>query len=309
MQNRTNPRAYVLGAIAFWAFGGTLIGLMVATKVFSILTVAFAASTLTNWFYFRRNSGPAQSPFLWEGKALFFGLFGYFIYNIGYGFSVIHYGNVSEPTILNYTWPFFTALFTLVMYRRQKVNALFIVSTVLGLTGIFVLASKGSIWSLDFMTSKEGLLFGLLAGSSYGLFSAYSSSVSEENLPRFLFTSTFVATILMGIFAYWYHGKDAFVLIWSDWCLALISGVFLDAIGYILWTKAQVVAVEVKEDITNVVSLSYYLPILSLMIVALVFQEKHLMQPYFILAVLLVTSSALVPYYFSRYQNYKKRNL
>lgn len=309
MQNRTNPRAYVLGAIAFWAFGGTLIGLMVATKVFSILTVAFAASTLTNWIYFRRNGKQSQSPFWWNGKALFFGLFGYFIYNIGYGLAVIHYGNVSEPTILNYTWPFFTAFFTLVMYRRQKVNALFVISTILGLTGIFVLASKGALWSLDFMTSKEGLLCGLLAGSSYGLFSAYTSSISEENLPRFLFTSTFVATILMGIFAYWYHGRDAFALIWSDWCLALVSGVFLDAIGYILWTKAQIVAVETKEDITNVVSLSYYLPILSLTVVALVFRETYLIQSYFIVAVLLVTSSALVPYYFSRYQNYKKRNL
>lgn len=300
-------RLYVIISVILWAFAGTLLGMMARSNIFAILSISFLASSVFNLIMVRSREKYRTAAFRPSFKAVMYGLSGYLIYNLCFGLAIIAYGNATEPTILNYTWPFFTVLFTVLFYKRQKAGLSFYVSTMLGFGGVILLASKGDLTSIELDRSAFGLIAGVGTGLSYGLFSAFSSSVAQAAQPKFLLLATLLSFIGMLAFAFYFHGITAFDMPASDFILALIYGLLLDSLGHVFWTRVQALTAERKEDLNAAVSLVYYLPLLSLSLIAIFLKEDQLFQPFMLGALLLITGSSVFPAYYRRYLLKKRK--
>lgn len=291
-----NPRILVLTTTLIWTMGGLLLKLISSSNTFTIMSIGLIASAVFNFLFLKRAGG-----FNWKivnVKTVIFSLFGYFIYWLFFLTCVDYYeGQVSVPLVLNYTWPFFTGLFTIIFYKREKFGLQFILSALLGILGVVMLFSKGDISSLNLGQSMIGLLFGLLAGISYGLFSAFSSTIKteRENL-QFLFIGTFLSGILLLCFSVYRYGPTTFELSEFDWIIAFANGLILDSLGYYLWTTANRRAAEFNVEISTVTSIVNFLPILSILLVSIVFVDERteIFRLYFISALALVFLSSYI---------------
>jgi drug/metabolite transporter (DMT)-like permease len=152
--------------------------------------------------------------------------------------------------------------------------------------------TQGNILSFH-ITNIKGLLWGLLAGSSFGFFSAFSSTVSKEKQGIFLLSSVFSSLIAMAFLSLSELSLFSTITI-KDIALVASLGSVVDGIGYIAWTGANRVAKERKVSISSIASLVYLLPVLSLVIVTIIFKEKTLFQPYFLIALALLLVSSII---------------
>jgi drug/metabolite transporter (DMT)-like permease len=298
MKNKvSNPKLLVVLAVIFWAFIGLTLKLVASSKTFTIVAILMLASSVVNYFYYKKTA--KGEPFTFNFKLVFFSLCGYFFYWVFYLSAIEYYDEmVSPPIILNYTWPFFTGLFTIFIYKRQQADWVFYLTLLCGFLGIMVLASEGSSGNLNFSYSTLGLVFGILTGLSYGLFSSYASQFERPvDNARFLLLGTSLSAILLGMLSFYKYGTSMFDLSTLDWTIALIDGLLLDSFGYILWTRAQAIAARDRIDVTKVISLANYLPIFSLTLVAIFSKEERdiIFQPYFLVAFALVLLSSLIP--------------
>ena len=186
---------------------------------------------------------------------------------------------------------------TIVIYQRQQFDLSFILTVVLGLFGIILLQSEGQLSALDFSESYLGLFMGVLCGISYGYYSAKSSGLDKDELPSYLFTGTFISSILMTIFVLSRHGSSAFSISTYEWGLALFIGLIFDTSGYIFWTKAQAQAVIEKTDISKLVSLANYLPVFSILALAIFYEDERtiILQPYFLISMIVILLASLIP--------------
>ena len=290
----------VLMTVMVWSFFGVVTKLLSGVKMDIVICIAFFASSLFNYLYARKYQ--SGFPLLSNYQLAFVTLFGYSIYWILYINCISSYTLSSMPVILNYTWPFFTGLFTILIYKRQKLDLGFGVTMLLGLLGIIVLQSKGELANLTFAESYIGFLFGIGSGISYGYYSAASSKVDQKQLPQFLFTGTFLSAIVMSIYVLACNDLSEIKISLYELLLAFGIGFFFESIGYICWTTAQSRAVEEKVDITKIVSLANYLPLLSLAWLGLFYKDERsfMSEPYFLISVMLIVGSSLIPYIFKR---------
>ncbi|MBK8516591.1 MAG: DMT family transporter [Saprospiraceae bacterium] len=174
-----SPKTKILLTILMWTFGGVTLKLISSSNLFTIMALGLFASSLANYLYLF-NTGGFDRKVL-SVKFVFFSMTGYFFYWLFFLHSIEAYGsNVSAPLVLNYTWPFFTGIFTILFYKREKFNSIFYLSSILGFCGVVILLLKGDFASFSIIDSVKGFAFGLLAGLSYGLFSAYSSSLTTD---------------------------------------------------------------------------------------------------------------------------------
>ena len=255
------------------------------------------AASLVNFIYFRSKNAP-KAPFKVKRKFLVYSLFGYFFYWLFFLLSIEYYGEmIAPPIILNYTWPFFTGLITMLFFTHKQPKPIFYITLLLGFLGVMVLASEGSIENLQFSYSILGLLFGLLTGCSFGIFSAFSSTIkTEQENSIYLLTGTTISCVLLAMVSYWKYGANMFDLSTRDWLLAIFIGACLDSFGYILWTRAQAIVKAENLDLAGILNLVYFLPIFSIALIAILFEgERNLIgQPYFIVATLLIVSSSII---------------
>ena len=260
------------------------------------MSIGLLASTIFFYIILQRAGGFDWSKLTF--KNVMFSLLGYFFYWLFFLLCIEYYeGQVSVPLVLNYTWPFFTGLFTILLYKREGFGMRFALSAILGMIGVIVLFSKGDIASLELGRSVLGLIFGLLTGISYGMFSAFSSTIKteQENL-QFLFVGTFLSGFLLLGVSYYKYGPSTFDLSWLDWTIAFVDGLILDSLGYYMWTKANRRAAELQLEISSLTSIVNFLPILSLLLVSLVFVDERaeIFTAYFVVALVLVFLSSYI---------------
>lgn len=291
-------RSLVILTVVIWSFFGIISKLLSDIKIEVVITISLWASALFNYFYLKI-SYPKANLFLRSKKLILTSICGYAIYWIFYIACIDSYTQISVPVILNYTWPLFTGVLTIFMFKRQKIEALSFLSLTMGFIGILVLQSEGSLSNLAFGESYYGLFTGVLCGLAYGLYSSQASSLNKSQIPQYLFTGTFISAIIMSIYTFSVYGINTLDLTTYEWALAFFIGFIFDTTGYIFWTKAQSKAVEEKIDITKVVSLANYLPVFSFILLALFYKEERVIifQTYFIIAVILITTASVLPHF------------
>jgi len=166
---------------------------------------------------------------------------------------------------------------------------------VLGLLAVMILATKGRFTSLDILNIK-GIAWGLLSGISYGIFSAYSGTVTKERHGGFLLLSITTSLALMLIFSM----KELDLIstfTFQDVLIVFVLGSLLNGIGYITWTTANRIAREENLPSSSIASLMFVLPILALVIVSLLLKETKLLEIYFVVSLLFVALSSVLCQY------------
>jgi drug/metabolite transporter (DMT)-like permease len=132
-----------------------------------------------------------------------------------------------------------------------------------------------------------------LAGISYGLFSAFSSTVSSKDHSVFLLASILSSWILIIILSYPELDQVRSLSIF-DIMIAAALGALLNGVGYISWTRANRLAKISNVNISSIASIMYLVPLLSLVIVAILLGEELLFQFYFIFSLILVIASSII---------------
>lgn len=293
-----NPKILALFTILLWSFAGMLGKFISLKSQFLLLSLSFSFTfiTLLLYAYIQNKDNFLQIFKKIKYTYLFIGLFGYGIYWLGYISCFHSYKGASEPIILNYTWPVFTVLFTELFYRTKKIKTktiygIEVLGIFFGFLSVIILATQGNIYSFH-VNNLPGLAWGLLAGSSYGFFSAYSSSVPKEKQSVFLLSSILSSLVFM-VFLSWSELSIIPTLTIYDFIIVALLGSVVDGLGYIFWTRANRIAKYEQISISSVASIIFFLPLLSLIIISIVFNEKTLFQPYFIVTLLLLLLSSI----------------
>ncbi|MFC1724298.1 DMT family transporter [candidate division KSB1 bacterium] len=293
-----NPKFLALFTLVTWSFSATLTRLISIKSQFLLWGISFFFTFLTLLVYFLINNrgrfGDIFRNLKW--KYLFFGLFGYFIYAVALIQCFVSFDSASEPTILNYTWPVFTVLFTEAVFRRERkklsLRLVEITGVLTGFTSIIILGTEGFSISIQ-LANVKGIGLGLIAGASYGFYSGYSSRVPEEDHSIFLLASIFSSLILMMIFsAREFSIIHTFTL--RDILYVAFFGIIGNGLGYITWTSANRIALEKKINITSVISIIFFLPLTSLIIITVVLKETAIFRPYFIVSLILLIISMII---------------
>lgn len=294
-----NPLLLTIITIIAWGFGASIIKFISFKSQFILPAISYLVTFIIFiiYTYFLNKKTFLQKLKNVQGKFLFVGLFGYFIYLFAFIQSFRSFNNASEPTVLNYTWPIFTVLFTELFFRKQKekdkrVYVIEGIAISIGFLSLILLATQGNMLAFQ-IANIPGIAWGLLAGSSYGFFSAYSSTVSRDKQDIFLLSAVFSSLMLISICSI---SEIQLLSTFSiqDYIFAGIAGSLTGALGYITWTRANMIAKERKISISSIASLIYFLPVLSLIIVTIIFRETTLFQPYFLVVLFLLLSSSIL---------------
>jgi drug/metabolite transporter (DMT)-like permease len=292
-----NPKTLILLTILVWSFGPSFGKILSDKSQFLLLAITFTFTLITMSIYFLKTEKNISSK-IKKTKPMYFlvGLTGYFLYWIFFFQSMRAYAEASTPTVLNYTFPIFTIILTNLLFNKTKRSFLFRfiegAGLSIGILGVAVLATQGNISSFNIF-NLEGLLWGIATGLSYGFFSSYSSTVKKEDHSIFLLSSIFASWILMAIFSFSeLYLLSTFTI--KEFLAAAALGILPDGIGYITWTKSNSIARRKKIDISKIASLVFFLPITSSIVIALFFGENNLLQPYFIISIILVAISSFI---------------
>ncbi|MFO8130422.1 MAG: DMT family transporter [Bacteroidales bacterium] len=291
-----NPKILALLTVIFWSFSSTLARLLSFSSPYLLFCLSFASALFIYLTYART----VYKRGLWQKlrqipvKYFLAGLLGYYAIWVGNTESFLSYDSASETTVLNYTWLVFTVFFSTMIFNRPKKITVRAITGNVGLLlcflSVYILAVEGRFTSFNF-SNTAGLLWGLMGGMAYGLFSAYSANIPRDKRLLFLIaavSSSLAAMLITAIFRDSSFRESIAAITLYDILYAFALGVLVDAVGYIMWTRSLQRAVATGTAIFKIASIIFLLPLLSLVIVSLVFNEKTIFEPYFLASILLL---------------------
>ena len=294
-----NPKFLAVGTVLIWSLFTPFVKLISINSQFLFVTLCFACTFCTfvvvlsfihRGRFWTRIKSDLKAPYL------FFGLFGYFLYWMALNQCFRQFSSASGSTILNYTWPIFTVLFSELIFRRAPKGfahrILESIGIVLGFASVYVLATGGNVGGFEF-THVKGLLWGILAGAAYGFFSAYSSTVPRESQGTFLLVSIAVSLLAMLPFGLTEIGLLR-EMSWKEIGAVFMIGSVFDGGGYFLWTAANRAARDRGVDISAISSIVFFLPLLSVIAVSLFWGEMEIFRLYFLVALALLISGSFI---------------
>ncbi|MBF0530517.1 MAG: DMT family transporter [Deltaproteobacteria bacterium] len=291
-----NPKLLAVATVFMWAIFAPVAKAISDRSQYLFVAGTFLCSFITfggvGLLRWRRQKGQGFRGF--KATYLFYGLFGFFFYYLGLNNCFREFPTAGGTVVLNYTWPIFTVIFSELIFRRTRKPVLYrlVEWTGIGIAffAVYVLATKGQLGAVDF-SRVAGLSWGLMAGASYGFFSAYSSTVPQSSQGLFLLISTFVSFFAMLPLA----ATETYLLssmTFTDVLLMFTMGGVLNALGNFFWTSANIQAREKNIDISSVSSIIFFLPVISVILVSLIFREEELLKPYFAITILLLTGGS-----------------
>lgn len=291
-----NPFKLALFTVLFWSFSSTLARLISLSSPYLLFSLSFACALVFFLIHARQLYGRKMIIMLRKIPFRYFliGLMGYYAIWIGNTESFLSFDSAAETTVLNYTWLVFTVFFSQTLFSRPvKLNATVIIrnmGVLLCFISVYVLSVEGDIYSFEFKNTR-GLLWGLMGGASYGLFSAYSAKIPKGDHLLFLIAAAFsslLAMIITFVISTDSIMDTIYQITISDLLLVLAIGVLVDSLGYIMWTRSLQQAATLSISITKIASIVFILPVASLIIVYLVFGEAAILRLYFLVSLLLL---------------------
>lgn len=290
----------VILTVLILSFGGYVGRLISIHSQFLLVTVSFFFTTITLGVYFLlgKSGGVVGAASRWRWGFLLWGPMGYFLNMIANTQSFRAFGRASETVILNYTWPVFTVIFSRALFSNKdespgwEVLVVEGVSLLLGMVSVVLVATEGDVAGFQ-IQNLPGLIWGLVAGASYGLFSAYSATISEREQPVFLLTAigaSFIFVLPLGFTER--HLISSLSL--YDLGAALLMGFLVNGISYITWTGALHRARRLKVSVAKVVAPMFLIPLLSLVVISILLGEGKIWQPYFLVSLITSISGSVL---------------
>lgn len=293
-----NPKIMISVTVFVWSFGAFLGRLIAIRSQFLFLGMSFSFSllTLSVYYLWQRRGSVAAKGRVWKPRYALVGLFGYFIYHLSLNQSFRAFDSASETVVLNYTWPLFTVVFTRCLFTRKALDggtrAVEWAGILAGFGSVVLVATGGDIGSLS-LTNAPGVGWGLLAGTSYGFFSAYSSTIPEEGHGAFLLSAITASWILMLGPSLSETSLLTSITV-NDLLLVGALGCVADGIGYITWTRANRLAREAGISVSSIASPTLALPLLNLVWVSALLKEVAVLRADFAVSLLLIVLSCVL---------------
>ena len=163
-----------------------------------------------------------------------------------------------EIGLIQYLWPTFTLLFSLVLLPK-KASPLLIIGMLLALSGGYIAITSGAVFSLDaivvnFQNSPYPYVFAFIAAVFWALYSNLNTLLTaEDGLGVFAFFMLFTGLLLFGsgIFL-----GEEFILSKVPYFELFYLGT-VSTLGYALWEYGMK-----KGDVTLITVFSYFAPLL-----------------------------------------------
>ena len=207
----------------------------------------------------------------------FLDFFYYLLLYFGYNRS-----NGLEVLVIQYTWPIFIVLLSLVLLK-ERLTLPKIISLIVGFLGVSLVITKGDFTKID-LSHIDVILMVLLGSFSFALFSVLSKKVTinlTNAVTIYFFTAIIYAFISMETFSSFVFPTA------KEWLFIVINGVFLNGISYLFWIKALQNA-----DASFVAPFIFITPILSAGFLIAFFDEP-ILPIYFVGLVLIILSGVV----------------
>ncbi len=288
--------AYIYAGITIlcWSFGSYIGRLLSLHSQFLLAAITFAFTFLFFLVYDLRNARGREHYFAgFRWGYLFWGSLGYFAYTVPQIQSFRAFDSASETTLLVYTWPIFIVLFAWIV-GKEKANVgqrlRESLGLLCGLAAVGLIATEGHLLQLQF-SNLAGVLWGLLAGVSYGAFSYYRATVPKENQTQFLLAGSFASLVLVAPFGLAELAQTDITLDVAGIGVAAVAGILLNGLAYAAWTTALRETSARGVPLARIVSLIFMLPLTSLAVIALLLGERASFQGYFLVSLVLIVAS------------------
>ncbi|MFW2096169.1 aromatic amino acid DMT transporter YddG [Acinetobacter sp. ULE_I057] len=211
-----------------------------------------------------------------------------------------------EVSLVNYLWPGLTVAM-LILFKEIKFNVFVIVGLAISLSGIILIQTgQGALtWSnilSNILENPISYILALVGATLWSLYCVITKKYSDGHNPiSFFFVSI---SIVLWTKYLWSHGLSLNVIpevkLTTIGLLGIVSVVM--ALGYAAWNIGII-----KGNITILVTLSYFSPVISTVISMFILQT-HL-PPEFWYGVMLVTSGSLVCWISTNWQQLKEKLL
>jgi len=262
----------IIGILAILFWGTTIAFSRSLTEQLGPLTTAswiYVLSGIWSCIYLfsepRRIKKTFQLPILYlTGGGTLFILYMVCLYlAVGLAFSR---EQVLEVSIINYLWPGLTLIFSLpILHKKGKISL--IPGIVIAFAGFYLATVQSGMFSWEvfkrnFQVSYLPYLLALMAAVTWGFYSnlvrRWAGHTEGGAVPLFLLVTGLILTIIRLIFPEESYWTPRVVL------ELLYMSVFPTFLAYIFWDRAMR-----KGNIILVVSLSYFTPLLSIVITSL----------------------------------------
>lgn len=295
MINTNNKQATILALIAilFWstvatAFKLALLEIHYAQLLFYASLTSFIA--LIPIFIFSRKHKTNKKIILSKKNVLNSAILGSlnpFLYYLIL-FKAYDLLPAQEAMVLNYAWPIVLVVLSAIILK-QKIKPLSYIAILICFFGVFVIASKGNIFGLNF---NNPLGTGLAIGSSliWALFWIFNIKNTRNEIEK-LFFNFFFGTLFC--FIYLFISKTSLIISQKAIIPIIYIGLFEMSITFTLWLTALK-----KTDTTDKISKLVFLsPFLSLIFIAIILKENILISTFIglILIVIGIVLQQIIP--------------
>lgn len=191
------------------------------------------------------------------------GFLGLFLYSALYYYGLSQLTS-QEACILNYLWPIMLVLFSCIILK-EKLTVMKAIAMFCSFLGIVIL-STGNIGSANGNTPL-GIASCIIAAACYGLFSVLNKKADYDQSISMMviWFVTAVCSAVLGLFT-----EDWMPITGTQWIGVLWLGIVVNAVAYLLWA----LALKGAENTAKIANLAYLIPFLSLIVSAVLLNEK-----------------------------------
>lgn len=214
-------------------------------------------------------------------KVLGLGFMGSFLYYLLLYFAYAHAKGL-EVLTLQYTWPIFIVIFSIV-FLNERLTLKSLIASLLGFAGVLIVLTKGNLHGI-YLGNMITNLTVILAAAVFGLFSVLSKKTNYE--PFTATTLFFLSASIFSFLSMLYF--SSFVFPPSNSLIPiLVNGVLINGLSYIFWLKALSYA-----KASFVAPFVFITPVLAAILVIFFFHEVFL--PVYLVGMSFVIIAGLV---------------
>lgn len=212
--------------------------------------------------------------------------------------------NTSLPFSIQYIWVLANAIFFETIFSgssKPKLSVIPLLLTVVAFCGVLLLSNTSYLPSEHL---HSVMLFSVATGLCYGYYSAYCSTLNEEQLLEFLNLSAISGLLVMGIWTV-FNRQNLADISNKQILIAFILGFFIDGVGTYLWTRANRLIREKSMKIYSITIVPLCLPFMAAFLLYLFFDEKNVLTLNFWIGLSMIVFSS---YGIKKYLSQSKSN-
>lgn len=192
------------------------------------------------------------------------GFLGNFLYSALYYKALTMISSI-DACILNYLWPVFAVIASCI-FLKERLTLGRIGAIIVSFIGVIFVTSKGTGFSMFLGNSILGCIYCVIAAVCYGAFNVLNKKFKKNQWINTTFYFILTA-IIAGVFCH-FSGQIMVPTV-RQWIGILWLGLFIDAIGIVIWALALQ-----KSKVSSLVNFAYATPVVSMFLSAILLHER-----------------------------------